>query len=70
MLLYIAATKQVVSSALVIKRAEDAKENGVQRPVYYLSEVLSPTKKRLSKASISEASICYKHDREEIAALL
>jgi hypothetical protein len=36
----------VVSSALVVKRAEDGKEHGVQRPVYYLSEVLSLTKQR------------------------
>jgi hypothetical protein len=46
MLLYIAATNQVVSSALVVERAEDGKEHGVQRPVYYLSEVLSSTKQR------------------------
>jgi hypothetical protein len=46
MLLYIAATNQLVSSALVVKRAEDSKEHRVQRPVYYLSEVLSPTKQR------------------------
>jgi hypothetical protein len=46
MLLYIAATNQVVSSALVVECAEDDKEHGVQRPVYYLSEVLSPTKQR------------------------
>jgi ribonuclease HI len=46
MLLYIAATNQVVSSALVVERAEDGKEHGVQRPVYYLSEVLSLTKQR------------------------
>jgi hypothetical protein len=46
MLLYIAATNQVISSVLVVKRVEDSKEHGVQRPVYYLSEVLSPTKQR------------------------
>ena len=46
MLLYIAATNQVVSTALVIERAEEGKAHGVQRPVYYLSEVLSPTKQR------------------------
>jgi hypothetical protein len=34
----------VVSSALVVERAEDGKEHGVQTPVYYLSEVLSSTK--------------------------
>jgi hypothetical protein len=46
MLLYIAATNKVVSLVLVVERAEDGKEHGVQRPVYYLSEVLSPTKRR------------------------
>jgi hypothetical protein len=46
MLLYIAATNQVVSPALVVERAEDGKEHKVQRPVYYLSEVLSLTKQR------------------------
>jgi ribonuclease HI len=46
MLLYIAATNQVVSSALVFEHAEDGKEHGVQSPVYYLSEVLSLTKQR------------------------
>jgi hypothetical protein len=46
MLLYIAATNQVVSSVLVVERAEESKEHGVQRSVYYLSEVLSPTKQR------------------------
>jgi ribonuclease HI len=30
----------------VVERAEEGKEHGVQRPVYYLSEVLSPTKQR------------------------
>jgi ribonuclease HI len=46
MLLYIAATNQVVSSVLMVERAEEGKEHRVQRPVYYLSEVLSPTKQR------------------------
>jgi hypothetical protein len=46
MLLYIAATNQVVSSVLLVERVEDGKEHGVQRPLYYLSEVLSLTKQR------------------------
>jgi hypothetical protein len=46
MLLYIATTNQVVGSVLVVERAEEGKEHGVQIPVYYLSEVLSPTKQR------------------------
>jgi hypothetical protein len=48
LLLYIAATHQVVSTILVVERSEEGKAHGVQRPVYFLSEVLSPTKQRYS----------------------
>ena len=46
LLLYIAATPQVVSLVLVVERDEEGKIHGVQRPVYFLSEVLSPSKQR------------------------
>jgi hypothetical protein len=46
LLLYIAATYQVVSTVLVVERSEEGKAHGVQRPVYFLSEVLSPSKQR------------------------
>jgi hypothetical protein len=46
LLLYIAATHQVVSMVLLVERSEEGKAHGVQRPVYFLSEVLSPTKQR------------------------
>ncbi|KAK1698219.1 hypothetical protein QYE76_014916 [Lolium multiflorum] len=46
LLLYIAATPQVVSTALVVEREEEGKLHGVQRPVYFISEVLSPSKQR------------------------
>ena len=46
LLLYIAATHQVVSTVLVVERNEEGKVHGVQRPVYYLSEVLSSSKQR------------------------
>jgi hypothetical protein len=46
LLLYIAATHQVVSIVLVVERSEEGKAHGVQRPVYFISEVLSPTKQR------------------------
>ncbi|KAK1607025.1 hypothetical protein QYE76_030698 [Lolium multiflorum] len=42
MLLYIAATNRVVSVVVVVERDEEGKT--VQRPVYYLSEVLSSSK--------------------------
>jgi hypothetical protein len=40
------ATYQVVSTVLVVKRSEEGKAHSVQRPVYFISEVLSPTKQR------------------------
>jgi hypothetical protein len=46
LLLYIIATHQVVSIVQVVKRSEEGKAHGVQRPVYFISEVLSPTKQR------------------------
>src|SRR3954466_4616776 len=46
LLLYIAATHQEVSTVLVVERPEEGKIHGVQRPIYYLSEVLTPTKQR------------------------
>jgi hypothetical protein len=44
LLLYIAATHQVVSMVLVVEQSEEGKSHGVQRPVYFLSEVLAPSK--------------------------
>src|SRR3954468_12446767 len=46
MLLYIAATTQVVSTVLSVECEEAGKILGLQRPVYYLSEVLTPAKQR------------------------
>jgi hypothetical protein len=46
LLLYIVATHQVVSTVLVVERSEEGKVHGVQRPIYYLSKVLSPSKQR------------------------
>jgi dsDNA-binding SOS-regulon protein len=43
LLLYIAATHQVVSTVLVVEQSEEGKAHGVQRPVYFLNEVLSLT---------------------------
>jgi hypothetical protein len=39
LLLYIAATTHVVSSAIVVERSEEGHAFGVQRPVYFVSEV-------------------------------
>ena len=49
LLLYIAATTQVVSAALVVERIEEGHGLKVQRPVYFISEVLSDSKTRYSQ---------------------
>jgi hypothetical protein len=49
MLLYISAKTQVVSAALVVKREEPWRSHKVQRPVYFVSEVLSDSKTRYSQ---------------------
>jgi hypothetical protein len=46
LLLYVAATTQVVSAVLVVEKAEEGHTLLVQRPVYFISEVLSETKVR------------------------
>jgi hypothetical protein len=46
MLLYMAATNRVVSIVIVIERKEEAQEYGIQRLVYYVSEVLTESKQR------------------------
>ena len=43
--LYVAATNRVVSIVLVVER-DEGKGHLVQRPIYYLSEVLSVSKQR------------------------
>ena len=45
-LLYVAANARVVSVAIVVERKEAGKEYPVQRPVYYISEVLIESKQR------------------------
>jgi hypothetical protein len=44
--LYVVATTQVVSTVIVVERTEEGHALPVQRPVYYISEVLSDTKTR------------------------
>jgi hypothetical protein len=46
LLLYIAVTTHVVSSAIVVERSEEGHAFGVQRPVFFISEVLSESKAR------------------------
>jgi hypothetical protein len=46
LLLYLTATTHVVSTAIVVERQEDGHAYPVQRPVYFVSEVLSESKAR------------------------
>jgi ribonuclease HI len=46
LLIYVAATTQVVNAAIVVERREEGHALLVQRPVYFISEVLSETKIR------------------------
>ena len=44
--LYVAAMTQVVSAAIIVERQEEGHALPIQRPVYFVSEVLSETKTR------------------------
>jgi hypothetical protein len=44
LLLYLAATTHMVSTAIIVERQEDSHAYPVQRPVYFVSEVLSESK--------------------------
>src|SRR4051812_18761625 len=46
MFLYIAARSSMVSTNLVVERLEEGKVQGIQRPIYYLSEVLNRSQQR------------------------
>jgi len=46
LLLYIVSTTKVVSAALVVEREEEGHDLKVQRPVYFISEVLSDSRTR------------------------
>src|SRR3954470_1436102 len=46
LLIYMEATNRVISIVVVVERKEPGYEHGVQRPVYYVSEVLTESKQR------------------------
>ena len=46
LLIYIAVTNWVVSTTIVVEREEDEHTYKVQRPVYFISEVLNESKTR------------------------
>nr|AAS75250.2 putative polyprotein [Oryza sativa Japonica Group] len=46
LLLYVSATSKVVSTVLVVEREEEGHVQKVQRPIYFISEVLADSKTR------------------------
>jgi hypothetical protein len=50
LLLYISCTTHVVSTALVVERVEEGHAYPVQHHVYFISEVLGPSKKNTLKS--------------------
>ena len=46
MMLYIVATSTMISTTIIVEREEEGRVYKVQRPVYYISEVLSESKIR------------------------
>ncbi len=46
LLLYVSSTSQVVSTVLVVEREEEGHVQNVQRPIYFVSEVLADSKTR------------------------
>jgi hypothetical protein len=66
MLMYIVSTNQVVNNALIIKCTEEGKTHGVQRPVYYIGEVLSPA----TLPTLPEDSLRRLYDIQKATTLL
>ena len=52
LLLYVATATQVVSTALVVEQPEEGRALKVQRPMYFVSEVLSESKVRYPRYRI------------------
>jgi hypothetical protein len=55
--LYVTATTQVVSAVIMVERTEEGHALPVQRPIYYISEVLSETKARYPQVADPKAAL-------------
>ena len=68
LLLYVAATTQVISVAVVVEWPEEGHALPVQRPIYFISEVLSETKGTIYPDS--KISLCYDSRSTQATTLL
>jgi hypothetical protein len=66
LLLYIAATTQVVSAALMVEREEPGHVYKVQRPIYYISKVISDCKTHYNQV---QKLLCHFNYEEQAPAL-
>jgi hypothetical protein len=73
LLLYISCTTHVVSAASIVERAEEGHAYPVQHPVYFISEVLEPSKKKypqvqklLSVVLLTARKLCHYFDDHKV----
>ena len=76
MMLYIAATSTAISTAIVVEREEEGRVYKAQRPVYYISEVLSKSKiwyphvqKLLYALLITSRKLCHYFESHKITVV-
>ena len=76
LLLYIAATTHVISTKIVVERPEEGHAFGTQRPIYFVSEVLSESKvlypsiqKILYAILITSWKLCHYFDEYKISVV-
>ena len=76
LLLYIATTTMVVSTAMVMEQTKEVHVYKVQRPVYYISKVLSESKakyplvqKLLYALLITSCKLCHYFDEHKVTVV-